>query len=120
RKLADCYPRGGKFLLSAFARFGPAEIMEWFRARGLPLVVEAEGRVFPRSGRAEDVRRLLEAESRRAGVRVRARAEVTGVTRATRSFTLHTAGGGDSFDRLIIATGGNWQDGKGSGYGLAR
>ncbi len=120
RKLADCYPRGGKFLLSAFARFGPAETMEWFRARGLPLVVEEEGRVFPRSGRAEDVRRLLEAESRRAGISVRARAEVTGVTRAERTFALHAERGSGVFDRLIIATGGNWQDGKGSWYGLAR
>jgi len=140
RELAACYPRGGKFLLSAFARFGPAETMGWFRSRGLPLVVEAEGRVFPRSGRAADVRRLLEAESRRAGIQVRARAAVERVTSAVnplpsgpgpslagpnppsaaRIFTLHTVRGSESFDRVILATGGDRRDGKGSGYGLAQ
>jgi predicted Rossmann fold flavoprotein len=114
RELAGCYPRGGKFLISAFSRFGPTETMGWFRSRGLPLVEEAEGRVFPRSGRAEDVRRLLETEARRAGIRVRARAAVDLVTVAGGVFSLTTRRGSGSFDRLVIATGGR------SGHELAQ
>jgi predicted flavoprotein YhiN len=33
RELSAEYPRGGRFLLSAFSRFGPAELMAWFKAR---------------------------------------------------------------------------------------
>jgi len=67
RELAAQYPRGGKFLLSAFARFGPKEAMDWFQSRGCALVVEDEGRIFPRSGKAQEVRALLEEEARQLG-----------------------------------------------------
>ena len=120
RELAGCYPRGGKLLLSIFSRFGPVETMAWFRSRGLDLVEEAEGRVFPRSGRAEDVRRLLETEARRAGIMVRARAPVVGVSARKGTFHLESTRGSEEFDRLIIATGGDWRDALGSGYRLAR
>ena len=69
RELAASYPRGEKFLLSVFSRFGSAQTLEWFRSRGLRLVVEDEGRVFPASGKAADVRELLVAEARRLGRR---------------------------------------------------
>jgi predicted Rossmann fold flavoprotein len=120
RELAAQYPRGGKFLLSAFARFGPREAMDWFQSRGCALVVEDEGRVFPRSGKAQEVRDLLEGEARRLGVRVHARAPVTGVTQAEAGFTLQTPRGAEGFDRIIIAAGGDWNDRAGSGYRLAR
>jgi predicted Rossmann fold flavoprotein len=120
-ELAACYPRGGKFLLSAFARFGPPETIDWFQARGLPLVTEEEGRVFPRSGRAEDVRRVLEAEARHAGVQVRARTPVVGLSRGPgAAFTLGTVQGTDAFDRVIVATGGDWRHPKGPGYSVAQ
>ena len=120
RELAAQYPRGGKFLLSAFARFGPKETMDWFQSRGCKLVVEDEGRVFPQSGKAQEVRDLLEDEARRLGVQVRARAPVTGVARAETGFTLQTPRGAECFNRIIVATGGDWKDQAGSGYRLAR
>jgi predicted Rossmann fold flavoprotein len=120
RDLAGCYPRGGKFLISIFTGFGPVQTMAWFSSRGLDLVEEDEGRVFPRSGRAEDVRRLLEDEARRAGIRVRARAPVSRAAFHDGSFHLESPRGTEEFDRLILATGGDWKDGEGSGYRLAR
>ena len=120
RELAAQYPRGGKFLLSALARFGPQETMDWFQSRGCKLVVEDEGRVFPRSGKAQEVRALLEDEAGRLGVQVRARAPVTGIARAETGFTLQTPRGTECFDRIIIATGGDLKDQEGSGCRLAR
>jgi len=117
--LAASYPRGGRFLLSAFSRFGPPETMEWFRSRGLPLVEEEEGRVFPRSGRATDVRNLLAAQARTAGVRILAQQPVTAIAFTADGFQVSTPRGEEAFDRVIIATGGDWQNEKGAGYGLA-
>ncbi len=112
RELAGCYPRGGKLLLSIFSRFGPAETMAWFRSRGLQLVEEAEGRVFPLSGRAEDVRRLLENEARRAGITVRARSAVIGAATRDGTFSIESVRGAEEFDRMIIATGGTGGTGR--------
>jgi predicted Rossmann fold flavoprotein len=120
RELAERYPRGGKFLTSAFSRFGVKETLDWFTSRGLRLATEEDGRVFPASGRAADVRDLLTSEARRHGVRVRARLAVSALEREKGAYRLVTARGTEAFDRVIIATGGDWKDGPGSGYRLAR
>jgi predicted Rossmann fold flavoprotein len=125
RELAACYPRGGKFLLSVFSRFGSPETLDWFRSRGLRLAVEEEGRVFPASGRAADVRDLLLSEARRLGVRVRAGTGVSGLERSGGGFHVLTAGAKGSrpapgcWQGVIVATGGSWKNPGGSGYRLA-
>jgi len=118
RELADQYPRGGTFLISVFTRFGTGETMEWFRSRGLALVEEDGGRIFPRSGRAEEVRDVLLDEARRVGVAVHARQEVLSVTRNGSGFAVTTPRGEVSADRLVIATGGAGDDGFSMAHAL--
>jgi len=144
RELTAAYPRGGKFLLSAYARFGAKQTMAWFEEHGLPLAVEAGSRVFPASRRASDVRDFLLALARSRGVRVLARHAVPRVCRRSSSFQLTIvdlaavpAGGRvrpprspapadasrereELFDAVILATGGDSSDPEGSGYRLAR
>jgi len=119
-ELVAQYPRGGKMLLSVFTRFGPVQTMEWFSSRGLALTVEDHGRVFPLSGRATDVRELLAGQARAAGVLVKARAPVLSVRKEGPAFLVGTQRGEVTFDRVVIATGGDTEDGEGSGYALAR
>ena len=88
RELAAAYPRGGKFLLSAYARFGAKKTMTWFEEHGLPLAVEGGGRVFPAYRRASEVRDLLLALARSRGVRVLARHAVSRLVRRSGSFQL--------------------------------
>jgi predicted Rossmann fold flavoprotein len=124
--LAENYPRGGMFLISAFSRFGARETLTWFRGRGLPLVEEEEGRVFPASGRAADVRDLLLAEARRLGVRLRGGTAVRRLERTAQGFNVSPGRSGGAqappvpASAVIIATGGDWKCLPGSGYGLAR
>ena len=143
RELAASYPRGAKFLLSAYARFGAKKTMAWFEEHGLPLAVEGGGRVFPASRRASEVRDLLLTLARSRGVRVLARHGIGRITRRSGSFQLTVtdlaavppAGrlrgalrqaapapveSVETFDAVIIATGGDSADPEGSGYRLAR
>ena len=143
RELAASYPRGAKFLLSAYARFGAKKTMAWFEEHGLPLAVEGGGRVFPASRRASDVRDLLLTLARSRGVRVLARHAVGRITRRSGSFQLTVtdlaavppAGrlrgalrqaapapveSVETFDAVVIATGGDSADPEGSGYRFAR
>jgi predicted flavoprotein YhiN len=142
RELAAAYPRGGKFLLSAYARFGAKKTMAWFEEHGLPLAVEGGGRVFPASRRASEVRDLLLALARSRGVRVLARHAVSRIVRRSGSFLLTVADLAaappsgrlrkvrqtaaeeshervESFDAVVIATGGDSTDPEGSGYRFA-
>jgi hypothetical protein len=79
RSLLGHYPRGGKALLGPFHRFAPVEAVAWFAERGLELVEEADGRLFPRSQRSESVVDCLRQAARRAGVELRS---ATAVQRA--------------------------------------
>ena len=49
------YSPDGRFLRNCFARFFNQDLMHFFEQRGVPLVVERGGRVFPQSNRALDV-----------------------------------------------------------------
>jgi predicted Rossmann fold flavoprotein len=68
RLLVAHYPRGGKALRGPFSRFAPGDAVAWFAERGLTLVEEEDGRLFPRSNRAADVVRALEQAAAAAGV----------------------------------------------------
>ncbi len=63
-------PGDGRFLYSAFSRFGTAEVMAFFEANGVPLKTERGSRVFPVSDNANDVADALARLARERGVRV--------------------------------------------------
>ena len=68
--LVGHYPRGAKALRGPFSRFAPGDTLAWFAERGLELVEEADGRLFPRTNRASSVAQLLEAAAAAAGVTI--------------------------------------------------
>ncbi len=63
-------PRNGKFLYSAFSRFGARDAMAFFEDLGVPLKTERGNRVFPVSDRAFDVSAALERRLKKLRVRV--------------------------------------------------
>jgi len=119
RELASSYPRGAKFLLSSFTRFGAVDAMEWFRSHDLPLAEEAGGRVFPASRRAADVRDLFLGTARENGVEVIPGTRVPAARVVPGGFELETPSGPLDCRVLVVAAGGG-RDSDGSGHGLAR
>jgi predicted Rossmann fold flavoprotein len=59
RILLSKYGSAEKFLYSTFAQFGMEDTFEFFKAQGLPLIVEANKRAFPETEKAADVVRVL-------------------------------------------------------------
>ncbi len=59
RLLASSFGPSGRFLLSAFSRFGAPETIEFFESRGLKTKIEKVNQVFPASDRAADVLEIL-------------------------------------------------------------
>jgi len=102
-QLVQHYPRGEKQLRSLFSRFGPADTMKWFEDRGVPLKVEADGRVFPVSDRSESIIDCLQGEAQRLGVEVRVNTSVKSIEPG---WTVHLKEGQLQAPRLLLATGG--------------
>ena len=117
--------QGGRFLRSALADFGPAEIRGFFESRGVPLKVERGNRVFPCSDRAADIADALIAAAGQAGCAFlagRAAAFLFGADGAVCGLKLED-GQAVSCRAAIVATGGLSYPGTGStgdGYVLAR
>jgi hypothetical protein len=115
---------GGRFLRQSFSRFFAPELMEFFEALGLDLVIERGGRVFPASGLAPDVLRALHKWVIDSGVEIRTNATVDGLiiddTSAIKG--LSSLGRDYLFERVILATGGATYPETGStgdGYKMA-
>ncbi len=79
RVLLKKYGKAEKFLYSLFAQFGVKDTFIFFESRKLPLIVEANKRAFPKTEKAEDVVRVLEAYIKKGGVEVQTNSPVTRV-----------------------------------------
>lgn len=116
-------PGNARFMFASFSAFDPRAVMEYFESLGVPLKVERGRRVFPVSDRAGDVVFALAREVDSSGCRtVHARVEDIKVNDVG-GFTVTTAAGSRSFDRVVIATGGMSYPRTGStgdGYAFAR
>ena len=107
RELAERYPRGGQELIGPFQRFQPTDTMAWFKARGVALKTEEDGRVFPVSDRSQTIVECLLGAARRAGVRLQANATVERIQGQGAGFDLRLADGRMlEADRVMLATGG--------------
>lgn len=106
REFAGHYPRGGVELLGPLHRFGPAETIAWFEAHGVPVIVEKDGRVFPRSQRAADVVAALLKTAGLGRVALQCGARVRSIRPRAAGFEIVADEWGVRSRRLLIATGG--------------
>ncbi len=77
--LVTYYPRGSAELHSAFARFQPRDTMDWFKARGVALKSEADGRVFPESNSSKTIVDCLLAAAEQAKAALWTQTTVAGI-----------------------------------------
>ncbi len=99
-------PGDGRFLYSAFSRFSPQDVMEFFERLGVPVKVERGGRVFPVSDNARDVTLALERFIKEQGVEfINGRAEKI-VVKDGAVCGVKVSGREIECDGVILATGG--------------
>lgn len=116
-------PGNGRFLYSSFSNFTNRDIIDILEKNGVKTKVERGNRVFPTSDRAEDVRRALEKEVRKAGVKVKYNARVKNIIADDTVKGVELSNGDIIYcDKVIVATGGKSYSGTGStgdGYKMA-
>ncbi|MEJ5225624.1 MAG: aminoacetone oxidase family FAD-binding enzyme, partial [Anaerolineales bacterium] len=107
-QLVQFYPRGGKALRGAFARFQPRDTVAWFEARGVRLKTEPDGRMFPVTDSSETIVNCLVAAAQRAGVQVRLRVSVKNLTVEEDGFGVELSTGEHlQAAAVLLATGGD-------------
>ncbi|OGR70416.1 MAG: hypothetical protein A2179_05470 [Elusimicrobia bacterium GWC2_63_65] len=134
---AAYHPPSASFLKRTFAALPPGEVARFFGGLGLLSVEGEDGRLFPRSMKAQDVVSALDNELGARGVQVRALTEVTAVRRDAAGFLLEASQARPKWQkaapkseklsfrasRVILACGGPCYPqigGTSAGYGLLR
>jgi len=80
RTMLAKYKGNDQFLFSAFSQFGVQETLNFFNRRGMATKVEAEGRVFPVSNKAQSVWDVLVRYMKEGDVRIQTGVAVTGLS----------------------------------------
>ena len=112
-----------QWLRNCFAQFFNTQLMEFFEQRGVPLVEERGGRIFPKSGKSLDIfLALINDLEHRSNVEIRKNCAVKSLTENCHGVRLQD-GTTVRGDALILATGGLSYPTTGStgiGYRLAQ
>jgi len=117
------YGDNGRFLKPALMNFSNRKLISFFTERGLPLITEPGGKVFPRSRKASEILDILVKDCAAAQVEVRCGNPVLEVSVGDDGFSIRTDQGTYRADQLVIATGGLTYPATGStgdGYVFAR
>lgn len=116
-EMAANYPRGQHFVRKAFYQFFTNDTIDWFAARGVPLVAEKDGRMFPESNTSQSVIDCLLNEASRYGVEVRLNTSLENAVQTDGQWKLTFKDrigailpGGLAVDALCIASGGFGQE----------
>jgi predicted Rossmann fold flavoprotein len=109
-ELVGHYPRGERALKGVFSRFAAGDAIAWFADRGLVLIEEADGRMFPEQNRSEAVIQCLKRAALKAGVKVQTRAMVQRLSVQSEGGFLADGRGLEqplSAQKVMLATGGH-------------
>jgi predicted Rossmann fold flavoprotein len=113
REFVTRFPRGRRELLGPLHAWRVEDTISWFERRGVPLKVEADGRMFPTTDSSATVIDCLGTAARNLEVEVRTGAPVRAVSGSGADrFDLSVAQDGRFHThRVIVASGGGEQSG---------
>ncbi len=118
------YPRGENFLKFAMYNFSADDVFKWIVAHGVPLKIEEDMRVFPKSNNGKDITKLFNKVFEENKVNVLLKHNVSDVQKKDDKFSVKFSYGQNMvFDFLIFTTGGNAYSHTGStgdGYNFAK
>lgn len=108
REMAFQYGKEGDFLMSPFSRFGVRQTMDFFEQAGVALKSQTDGRVFPKSDKAQDVLQVLLKKLKEKKVRIFTKSEVIKLEKSKREIKSLTLANGEKLTALkyILTTGG--------------
>lgn len=102
KELAKYYPRGEKFLYSIFSRFSTQDTLDFFEKIGIRTYAQSDGRIFPVSNSALEIREKMLAQLKNARF---IKEKVIDVKKIDEHFYITTENNKYLFDIVVIATG---------------
>ena len=101
RSLAEAYPRGERLMKRLLKQFSQEDTWRWFESAGVPLVLQEDHCVFPRSQDAMDIVHALLRRMEGANLLLR-----TPVSSLIPGLTRNLLVDGAPYDAVVVTTGG--------------
>jgi len=105
KALVKNYPRGQKELLGPFHQFMTVDTMQWFEERGVPLKIEADNRIFPKSNNSQSIIDCFLGQADKFGVQLLTNHRVIAIKKKNDLFEITTPNKTFIADYILIATG---------------
>lgn len=105
KELINYYPRGSRELLSVFTKFQPADTMEWFLQRNVPLKIEDDGRVFPESNSSKTIIDTFQKEISEKNIEVKTQCVVKQILKTDFGYIVITKDEELEADLIIFTPG---------------
>lgn len=108
KQLASNYGLAGRFLISAFSRFGIREVIDFFNDRGVKTKIEKNNQIFPVSDQANSVLEALLAYYLEFGGELQLNAEVKKIIKSENLISKIILANGEEIEarNYIVTTGG--------------
>jgi len=107
-KLCENYPRGERELKSPFTQFQASDTVEWFKNKGIRLVAESDGRMFPVSNSSETIINCFLKEASRLNIDYKSGLNVQSIEKAPEGdFLIGVRNKAERIrcDKILVATG---------------
>jgi len=108
KELVNAYPRGNKLLKKHFTEFSTKDTMQWFQTRGVPLVIQEDNCVFPKSQNSESITECLISEAKNLGIKIKTDSKIVSINKNKEKLELYFENSNKLvFDKIIVTTGGS-------------
>ncbi|MCE9582410.1 MAG: NAD(P)/FAD-dependent oxidoreductase [Planctomycetes bacterium] len=106
RGIMEAFSENGRWLRDALRDLGPREVVKLIEDEGVPTQVEDRGKIFPVSGKSQDILGALVRRMNRSGATLECGRPLAGLERSADGFALRTAAGDVTASKVIVTTGG--------------
>ena len=110
KELSKAYPRGGKKIRKTFQIFNTKHAWQWFESKNVPLMLQADGRVFPKSQNSQTIIDCFISETQRLGIKIELERGIKSINQVAGKLELEFTDNKiprKIFDKIIVATGGS-------------
>jgi hypothetical protein len=111
-EMSSRYPRGYNFVKKTFHRFFTTDTIEWFGQRGVAIVKEGDGRMFPQTNTSQTIVDCLMQEAALYGVEIQTGAEVKSIEKKGAGFALTLASGKVMEAHFVCVASGGYPKGS--------
>ena len=107
-ELHKAYPRGGKKFKKILEVFNTSDTIDWFEKRNVPLYIQDDNRVFPKSNNSQTIIDCLlnEVENLNIKVYFSYRVQKIEIVKTQLQLIFENEISSKNFDKVIVATGG--------------